>query len=513
MHLLRVEALLLLHVDMLEHGGTLLGQIHLHPRREGHRLEIRPVELAELPAQEEDRPLAIHLEAAVTGILRHQLRIPLAQVEFPEVETLLERRQVIERLALLVHDRRSEVRRVRRQARDAVLDSLELDHDRLNGRRLLLLLRSSLLFLVRLLALLLGFLLPLGLLAGLLLLLLEGLAQFVVLLAQAELVVGILIEEDEHHVAQRTPRSVGPHAVAVGLEEDGIAVEHPPRRRTEVTAAGQVRDLTALGADQTDIRIGVVAVADELEGKPPPVGRPSIVEAAAGPVPRAAVGDLVHLLRVEIDDHQPVAVLDEGQLLAVGRELRAGTLEFRLGQQPLLAEHRRVGESFLLIAHDRRPIKVPFAVPLTGIDQRPVVGAPRHVALRGCRLGHPLRRAVLDRGHEEFAAHREGDLLAVGRHGRVRSPGGEVEDGLLPGIVARKVDHHLAGFAAGRLGIDLAVVGIAQRAVVTHRKETHGMRAEMGHGSYLGRVVQRERVDVERPSVALAEEVDLRPVG
>ena len=156
---------------------------------------------------------------------------------------------------------------------------------------------------------------------------------------------------------------------------------------------------------------------------------------------------------------------------------------------------------------------MPVTRPFTGIDQRPVVGAPRHVALRGGRLGHPLRRAVLDRGHEEFAAHREGDLLAVGRHGRVRSPGGEVEDGLLPGIVARKVDHHLAGLAAGRLGIDLAVVGIAQRAVVTHRKETHGMRAEMGHGSYLGRVVQRERVDVERPSVALAEEVDLRPVG
>ena len=66
------------------------------------------------------------------------------------------------------------------------------------------------------------------------LLLFEFLAQFVVLLRQTVFVVGVLVEEHEHHIFLRAPACVAAHSVAVGAECDGITVESPSWMCVEV---------------------------------------------------------------------------------------------------------------------------------------------------------------------------------------------------------------------------------------------------------------------------------------
>ena len=63
------------------------------------------------------------------------------------------------------------------------------------------------------------------------------------------------------------------HTVPFALEEDGVAVQYPAGRAAEVSALGQVDDAAcAVRLHDAYVGIGVMMVADELQGKPLAVG-------------------------------------------------------------------------------------------------------------------------------------------------------------------------------------------------------------------------------------------------
>ena len=91
-------------------------------------------------------------------------------------------------------------------------------------------------------------------------------------------------------------------------------------------------------------------VADKFEGEPFAARRPRLAELAICAVPGGAVRNLAHLLRLQIEHHQPVAVFDKGEFLAVGRELRIGTFHGGGGQQHFFFNQRGVREVRVFLA-------------------------------------------------------------------------------------------------------------------------------------------------------------------
>ena len=156
-----------------------------------------------------------------------------------------------------------------------------------------------------------------------------------------------------------------------------------------------------------------MAVADELEGEPPSVRRPAVGEAACGAVPGGSVGNLAHLLRLKVEDHQAVAVFDEGQLLAVGREGGHGALYNRRGQQHFLVYQGGVGKVRVFLAGYLGQVELPVASALAGIGQGASVGSEADVGF-GCHgMGNLLGGGIIGRSNEYIAADDKGHLLAV----------------------------------------------------------------------------------------------------
>ena len=113
---------------------------------------------------------------------------------------------------------------------------------------------------------------------------------------------------------------MGTHAVAFAQEEEGVTLHDEAGAAAGVAALGDIGYLTALGADQTDVGVGVVAVADEFKGEPLAVGAPGVVEAAVRLIPGGTVSDLTYLAGGDVEHHQAEVIFDEGQLFAVGAE-------------------------------------------------------------------------------------------------------------------------------------------------------------------------------------------------
>ena len=155
-------------------------------------------------------------------------------------------------------------------------------------------------------------------------------------------------------------------------------------------------------------------VTDKFEGEPFAVGRPGIVESAGETIPLASICYLTSLLGVAVVDHQLDTILDEGDLLAVGRELRISTVDCFGGQQCLLLNQRGVGEIGILITGDLGGVKVIVAVALAGVDQRAVVRSERETALRLGRMSDLFGCPIFDRGDENLASYDKGYLLAIG---------------------------------------------------------------------------------------------------
>ena len=128
-------------------------------------------------------------------------------------------------------------------------------------------------------------------------------------------------------------------------------------------------------------------------------------------------------------------------------------------------------------------------------------------------MGDLLRCAVFDGRDEYFAAHDEGDLLAVGRGCGGRRAAVVAEHGGDVLIVTGERDCQFGRTATGLLRINLAVIGIAQRAVGGDGEEADGVGLERRQGTRFRGAVEREGVDVECAPVTFAQAVDLVAVG
>ena len=159
------------------------------------------------------------------------------------------------------------------------------------------------------------------------------------------------------------------------------------------------------------------------------------------------------------------------------------------------------------MSHRRLP-DIGCAVALALVVEGLAVLTPGGVALGLGSGGDTLGGVVLYGGDEEVAAVGEGNELAVRRQRGAACSGadGEFLHRLGHNVLGDR-DCHLGGLAAGLLGVDLAVVGVAQRAVVGAAEEADGMCLEARHGGGLRHIGEGCAVHVHRAAVTLADEV------
>lgn len=192
------------------------------------------------------------------------------------------------------------------------------------------------------------------------------LQKSVVFIVEQEAVVGPAVEEYDHHVVLRAPRSVGAHAVSVGLIHDRVAVEHKMRSAIEIARARKISDLAGREFEQRDIAIGVAHLGNKFHHNPAAVGTPlethAVVLAGIG----LATGVFRNFAGCQIHYAEMVAVFDKSKLLAVGRNIRMRVLVDRIShvgtgldvEERHLGNGRRVREIGIFLARHRRLIYI-----------------------------------------------------------------------------------------------------------------------------------------------------------
>ena len=345
-------------------------------------------------------------------------------------------------------------------------------------------------------------------------LLLDLLEQRRLLLGQPETVVGVPGEEQGIDVALGpAAHGRGPQAVPVAEPDHALAAEDPFGRAVLEPALRQVDDLArAVGLDQADLA-GGEAGHGVVEQDPLAVRAPAVILAAVRRQGQFLDGqERSRLLGGEVHDLEGGAVLDEGQLLAVGGIGRLGVLE-RIDDEGRLLEHRRGVEVGLLDPGAARLVDAPAAAALGGVDDGVAVGGERDAGLLPERGGDALGHAAVDVRGEDAAADGDRDLLAVGRDRELAGAAGDGHDHLVVGAgVGREEDRYGRGLGrALAQGVDRAVVAEAERAVVGHGQEADGVLGELGD---LGRGAagRGHAVDVEGAAL-LAQVVEALLVG
>ena len=204
-HIGVVETLLLLFVHVVEHIFAFRRQIHFGLCLVSDRLQLIGCHIHLLHgfAAQQEKVLAVfvHFHGSPAGI--HFVKQPgvfLAEIHFPKVVTAFKGGKVIKGLTVFGDDDAAHVRGIRGEAYHAVFHVFQFYGDVLYLS--LVIVRGFFLSCIFLAAFLtFGSVLALRFfLFGF-----QLLAQFVVFLAQAVFVVGVLIEENEHGIVLRTP--------------------------------------------------------------------------------------------------------------------------------------------------------------------------------------------------------------------------------------------------------------------------------------------------------------------
>ena len=200
-----------------------------------------------------------------------------------------------------------------------------------------------------------------------------------------------------------------------------------------------------------------------------------------------------------------MAVVDERQLLAVGRELRTCTVD-AVGRvkQRLLLYHCGVREVEVVLTSDGRTVDIEMSVAFACIDQTAVVGSPCYVAF-GFRGGRNLLGgAVFDRSDKHIATVLKSHLLTVGRHhGLRRTVDAALHHRLV--LVESYVYFHLLRLCRCRLlCVNLSIVGECESAVGSLRKEAHRMGAKVSDFGQFRRRVNRCGIYIHRAALAFA---------
>ena len=478
---------LLLHLPphVVVHVGLLGGLVEDHLAADGHGLGLAAlgIDLHDPPVDADEQRLAVGGQLhsrLVRAQLGEELGVARPGLGHPEVVALLEAGQVKELLAVLGQGHIGDVGGGDGQADLAPVDAVELEDEVL--LRLLRLDR-------RVFGLGLVFVGLVLVLLGLVLLLLE---EGELLLGQAEPVVGGPGEEHAEDVVF-PGRAVGVDGAFPGIGVGHHRPVHPPAGHEDAEAVlGQIDDLAlAVARDEPDLR-REQADESELDQEPLAVRAPLVGLVAVG-VGIVVVGgqDRPGLFGGQVDDLQDDAVLQVGDLLAVGREFRLELLG-RGGHDRLFLEHGRSEEVGLFLADDRGLIDVPVVVALGGIDERPAVGAEADAPLLAGRIGDALGQAALHAADEDLAAEDIGHFLSVGREphlGDASADGQRPLQHLAPVLGDADVD--LPGGRRAGLGVDLAVVAEAEKSVLGAGQEADGVLGEIGQRGRDRRLAQR----------------------
>ena len=506
-----IELVLHLAPGVVEDVGTLLGRAvaevggKAYPRH----LALAHGDFLDGSAGEQVDVLAVLVDghAAATHVLDEQLGGVLAEIALPQVISTLESRTIVQLVAFGRQYGVAHVRGVDGEPPDAVLAVLQVEDE---GFHLFLLLLVLVGFLLVFLLVLFLFL---SLFLRFLLLFLGLFRQRQLLFREVELVVGLGVKEHDVHVVLRTPAAMAAIAGTVGRPDHGLASQHPLGVAVGVSAFGQVGHLTAaVGFYQHDVGVVPSAHTDILGQEPATVGRPLVGLVAVGVrIVVLAVEHRPHLARLQVDDAQRGTVFEESHFLAVGRE---GGLEGRASRnhQRLFLHTDGVGEELLFLVGEARQIDTPHTVAFGRINQRTAVGAETQVALLLGRVGDAAGGFILHRGDVDVAMHNESHLLAAGRHGNVCRTAAQQ---LIHHVALQAVGHdgygHLLRFSTFAQGVELAVVGVAQQAVVGHAERAHRMGSVARQLAFF-RTVGRRFPHVETAAL-LAQVVEGTAVG
>ena len=217
------------------------------------------------------------------------------------------------------------------------------------------------------------------------------------------------------------------------------------------------------------------------------------------------------MVGLEVEHHEFDAVLDECQFLTVGRELRAIALYCGRWKHHLLVDKGGVGKVLVFLAADGGSVDLPIAGALAGVGYGAIVVLPSKIFLSSCSVGNLLGGAVFNRRHKHLAARDKCQLLAIGRHYAFASGSGKAFYHVF--LIEHEVDIHFLRCCAALLGVDFAIVGVAQCAVIGHREESHRMGGVIGHSLHFGGIVNVERIDIKRATTTFAEEIHGLAVG
>ena len=322
MHPLVIETGSLFNSHIIKHSLTLGSSIDLlgAAGRYGGKLIRFRVEFSHLSCAHQEKDLAIFIGLQVyTRLcvdLLHQFRLAFSKRQFPEVITVFKGAEIVKIITVAGNNRVREIRRIGGKAHHAVFDAVKFNRN--------LFLRLSFFFgigFAPLLTLLLGvgFVVIAIFLVGLLLSIFQ---KRIIFFRKHEAVAALAVKENNHYIFLRAPRGVIAHAVAVGEEDHGVAVEHETGIHAEVARIGDIRNLTGLHVKKSYVAVRIAHFGNILNREPAVVGRPYghhlIVLTGIG----LAVSELPDTLCGQIHHHNLVTVFHKRHFLAVGRNQR-----------------------------------------------------------------------------------------------------------------------------------------------------------------------------------------------
>ncbi len=232
---------------------------------------------------------------------------------------------------------------------------------------------------------------------------------------------------------------------------------------------------------------------------PTGVGRPEVIE-AAGPLSMRCLGrKLLHGFTLEVHDTEIGAVENKAELLAVGRDFGHGALMAVGLEHRFLAHHSGMGEVGLVGRFGEcSPVNVVQSVAVGSVVKRGII-APHYLRFSARSVGYLLGCGIIDRCHIDIAAIGKSHLFAVGRHFCATCATGSRKCCFLIGIIRSNRHFYLGRFCAGcgSEGVNLAVVGECERAVVSAAEKTHRVLLERCNRLGVGRIRRRSFINIK----------------
>ena len=327
------------------------------------------------------------------------------------------------------------------------------------------------------------------------------------LLAPAELRIGLSIEEHDINVSFGPPTAVAAVAVLVAFPGHGLSAKGPAETAVGIAAAGKVGDGSVFDADHGDILVVPAAVGHPIGQEITAVRTPGklLVPIGIGIVHALVQGFGLSALRAQ--HHQFRAIPEIGDPFAVRRHLHLeGSLPFRA--HTFFLHGNGIGEILVFLAGQRGPVNAPATVPFRSIIKRPAVFRETDPALLLRRIGDTAGGGIIDRGDENVSPDDDRHLLSVGRHRQSRGIFEVQTFDFFFFLITEKVDCQFLS-----ADIQITVVGIGQCPVGRYGKKADRIlliKSDLGLPLRVGKAAPEH---VGGFSVLFAQEIKSIPVG